>query len=402
MSGCATVSNDLYYIIYTYMRNGSMSFSQLMKELADSLDCPEYNPDYDNLKKKAKTVYDLEFMAESTSYVTTNKLAYAIFKVYDTVDLTADQIINEINAAYPKLKNKKDVEELADEVLQKIKQKYAEGNVEITQRTMDIIERNVSLDFPDDDYMSIPRKEILEFIRIKGFKVPAKNLPKSGLLNYIKKSYQGKTKQAPPSPRDDESRYESIKNIDVCNTSAYNKQQLYDYIKFKGWKLKYSTNSKEYLCKFIKEQSKKEPSKEEEQVREEKEEKKAPSRPLTPVPSKRVESKYEEEEDEEEKKMKPIYMPTLGRKLKRGEIWDNFTLKAVKMNEDDDDDDDDDEGTSSGSKGHPLLLGDGISCFTTQKMAPHPCFVFFMGHDESMGRGHYYIPFEQMTMRNRF
>ena len=56
MSGCATVSNDLYYIIYTYMRNGKMSFSQLMKELAESLDCPEYNTDYNNLKKKAKTV----------------------------------------------------------------------------------------------------------------------------------------------------------------------------------------------------------------------------------------------------------------------------------------------------------------------------------------------------------
>ena len=260
MSGCATVSNDLYYIIYTYMRNGKMSFPQLMKELAESLDCPEYNTDYNNLKKKAKTVYDLEFMAESTSYVTTNKLAYAIFKIYDSTDLTISQVINEINSAYPNLKNENEVEELAEEVLEKIKQKYSEGNVEITQRTTEIIERNISLDFPDEDYMSIPRKEILEYIRLAGYKVPAKNLPKSGLLNYIKKAYQGKTKQAPPSPREDTSKYESITNFDVCNTTAYNKQQLYDYINFKGWKLKYSTNSKEYLCKFIKEKSKEEPA----------------------------------------------------------------------------------------------------------------------------------------------
>ena len=298
MSGCATVSNDLYYIIYTYMRNGKMTFSQLMRELSDSLDCQQYNPDYENLKKKAKTVYDLEFMAESTSYVTTNKLAYAIFKVYDTTDLSEDQIVEEIKATYPNLKNNKDINELASEVLEKIKQKYSEGNVDISPRTIDIIERNISLDSPDEDYMSIPRKEILEFIRMKGYKVPAKNLPKSGLLAYIKKSYQGKTKQAPPSPRDSPSKYEAIKDFDVCNTRAYNKQQLYDYIKFKGWKLKHSTNSKEYLCKFIKEQSKQEGE--------------VPSRPSTPIPSKKVsrevkeERKYREEEEEEEEEKKPI------------------------------------------------------------------------------------------------
>jgi len=288
MSRCATVSNDLYYIIYTYMRNGELTFSQLMRELSDSLDCQEYNPDYDNLKKKAKTVYDLEFMAESTSYVTPNKLAYAIFKIYDTVDLTIDQIVEEIKNAYPKLKNNKDINELAEEVLEKIKQKYAEGNVEISQRTTDIIERNVSIDSPDEDYMSIPRKEILEFIRIKGYKVPAKNLPKNGLLKYIKKSYQGKTKEAPPSPRDEPSKYESIKNFDVCNTRAYNKQQLYDYIKMKGWSLKHSTNSKEYLCKFIKEQSKQQGDIPESP---------RPSKPSKPVSRNSEEEKYEEEEE---------------------------------------------------------------------------------------------------------
>ena len=39
---------------------------------------------------------------------------------------------------------------------------------------------------------------------------------------------------------------------------------------------------------------------------------------------------------------KPLYDPVKGDKLTPDEMWDNFTLKAVRMNDDDDDDDDDD------------------------------------------------------------
>lgn len=45
----------------------------------------------------------------------------------------------------------------------------------------------------------------------------------------------------------------------------------------------------------------------------------------------------EEEEGEEEIKIKPLYMPTKGEHLSPQDIWDNFTSKAVKMNEEDDD-----------------------------------------------------------------
>jgi flagellar biosynthesis GTPase FlhF len=53
----------------------------------------------------------------------------------------------------------------------------------------------------------------------------------------------------------------------------------------------------------------------------------------------------EEEEDEEKIEIKPLYLPTKGKHLDKEDIWDNFTIKAVRMNEDmDDDDEDEDEG----------------------------------------------------------
>jgi len=54
----------------------------------------------------------------------------------------------------------------------------------------------------------------------------------------------------------------------------------------------------------------------------------------------------EEEEDEQKIEIKPLYLPTKGKKLNKYEIWDNFTIKAVKMtDEDDDEEGDEDDGT---------------------------------------------------------
>jgi hypothetical protein len=61
------------------------------------------------------------------------------------------------------------------------------------------------------------------------------------------------------------------------------------------------------------------------------------------------EEEAEEEDDEDEAKIviKPLYLPTKAAKLNKEDMWDNFTIKAVRMSDDDDDDDDEDEdGTS--------------------------------------------------------
>lgn len=51
-------------------------------------------------------------------------------------------------------------------------------------------------------------------------------------------------------------------------------------------------------------------------------------------------SEEEEEEDDEPKVViKPLYVPLKGKKLGKEEIWDNFTIKALKMNDDDEDED---------------------------------------------------------------
>lgn len=52
----------------------------------------------------------------------------------------------------------------------------------------------------------------------------------------------------------------------------------------------------------------------------------------------------EEEEEEEESggiKVKPLLTPAKGDKLSIFEMWDNFTIKSVKMTDDDDDEDED-------------------------------------------------------------
>ena len=65
------------------------------------------------------------------------------------------------------------------------------------------------------------------------------------------------------------------------------------------------------------------------------------------------EEEEQEEEDEEKEKeeesleLKPLYDPVKGDNLTREEMWDNYTLKATRLDDDDDDDDeeDDDDGT---------------------------------------------------------
>ena len=56
----------------------------------------------------------------------------------------------------------------------------------------------------------------------------------------------------------------------------------------------------------------------------------------------------EEDEDDDDEESgpppKPLYDPVKGANLTHNEIWDNFTLKALKMNDDDDDDDEDEDG----------------------------------------------------------
>jgi hypothetical protein len=41
--------------------------------------------------------------------------------------------------------------------------------------------------------------------------------------------------------------------------------------------------------------------------------------------------------------MKPLYVPLKGDKLSLEELWDNFTIKAVRTNEDDPFEDDEEE-----------------------------------------------------------
>jgi outer membrane biosynthesis protein TonB len=58
------------------------------------------------------------------------------------------------------------------------------------------------------------------------------------------------------------------------------------------------------------------------------------------------EAEEEEEEDEEEEaesKIKPLYVPLIGDALALEDLWDNFTIKAVRTNEDDSFEDDEDE-----------------------------------------------------------
>jgi hypothetical protein len=70
----------------------------------------------------------------------------------------------------------------------------------------------------------------------------------------------------------------------------------------------------------------------------------APADEEEDVPEEDVPEEEDEEEEEEESEdapVKPLYDPVKGEHLTTDELWDNFILKAVRMNDDDDDDDDD-------------------------------------------------------------
>jgi flagellar biosynthesis GTPase FlhF len=60
------------------------------------------------------------------------------------------------------------------------------------------------------------------------------------------------------------------------------------------------------------------------------------------------EEEEEEEEEEAEIVIKPLYVPLKGDALDLEDLWDNFTIKAVRTSEDDsfDDDEDEEEGKS--------------------------------------------------------
>jgi flagellar biosynthesis GTPase FlhF len=60
------------------------------------------------------------------------------------------------------------------------------------------------------------------------------------------------------------------------------------------------------------------------------------------------EEEEEEEEEEAEIVIKPLYVPLKGDALDLEDLWDNFTIKAVRTSEDDSFDDDEDEEEEEG------------------------------------------------------
>ena len=83
---------------------------------------------------------------------------------------------------------------------------------------------------------------------------------------------------------------------------------------------------------------------EEEEEAEEKEEEEAAADEEEEVEEKEAEEEEEEDEEEEaESKIKPLYVPLVGDSLALEDLWDNFTIKAVRTNEDDSFEDDEDE-----------------------------------------------------------
>jgi hypothetical protein len=89
---------------------------------------------------------------------------------------------------------------------------------------------------------------------------------------------------------------------------------------------------------------------EEEKEVEEKEEEEEAAADEDEEEEKEAEEEEEEEEDEEEAEsnIKPLYVPLVGDALALEDLWDNFTIKAVRTNEDDPFEDDEDEEEEEG------------------------------------------------------
>ena len=95
-------------------------------------------------------------------------------------------------------------------------------------------------------------------------------------------------------------------------------------------------------------------AKEEEEEEEEEEEAPAPEEEEEPAPADEEEDdggdeggdeddEGDDDDDDEDvgPPPKPLYDPVKGDNLTSAEMWDNFTIKAVRMNDEDDDDDED-------------------------------------------------------------
>ena len=249
MSECKITSNDLYYLVYMYLINGKISFSELVGEVTSYLKCDKKSDEYSKLVKRIKGLYDSEFGSDDSEVLSLEDAAYANYKLYGE-EIDEKTILNDVSNAYYNL-NRDEAKEFAEKVYEYTKRRYFD---QLSERAKIIIDRNINLDKPDDDFMSLTLNEIKAYLKVNGYYVSSKNMKKVEWHNYIKRQVQGKGKSPPVSPRQRPEQYESIKDFDVCNSRNYTKEKIFDYITSKGWTLPKKSSTKEQLCKYIQEQ----------------------------------------------------------------------------------------------------------------------------------------------------
>jgi hypothetical protein len=301
MSGCKISINDLYYQIYTLLINGKVPFSRVRELLLKLLNCSESDPEYKNTVEKAKDLYDNEFMSDDVGDINISRVSYCLFKLHGTNEpIEKEEVIDDLSNIFHNV-DKQDIEQIADKIIDKFNQSYIS---EVTDKVVQIIDRNLQYDNPDESFMALTLNDIKAYIRSKNL-FPGKNRTKQQYFTYLKKlSESSSVKPSPPSPREKPQSYGILQKFDVCKSREYPKPVIEEYIAAKGWSLKTKTNSKEQLCEFIQKKLK------EEEIPQAVTPPKIPTTfkkvsQLPPLPSTRkayeIEELEEEEEEEEQK-----------------------------------------------------------------------------------------------------
>jgi len=263
MSDCNKDIKDLYYYIFTILINGRLPLKDVITQVSTELKCYSNSPDYTNMVTRIKYLYKHQFGTSEVGIINKDNIVRTLYKIYDQ-GASKQELYNDFKQVFFGLKDS-DINILVEEIFTLLNS-YVSS---LKQNINDVIYENISLESPNQNFMSLSRQEITEYMKRNNIPITGKNMTKEELHTYLRKM------TAPRSPRNPKLKLPSDEEMidpDICNSRKYKIEEIKEYIRSKGWSLKKTQYRKEELCRIIRENlQKKQP-----------EEQKYPSPPPSP------------------------------------------------------------------------------------------------------------------------
>ena len=244
MSDCNKDIKDLYYYIFTILINGKLPLQDVITQVSSELKCYSNSPYYKNMTTRVKYLYKHQFGTSEVGIINKDNIVRTLYKIYDQ-GASKEELYNDFKKVFFGLKDS-DINVLVEEIFNLLNS-YVSS---LKQNINDVIYENISLESPNQNFMSLSRQEIMEYMKRNNIPITGKNMTKEELHAYLRKM------TAPRSPRNPKLKLpsdEEMADPDICTSRKYKIEEIKEYIRAKGWPLKKTQYRKEELCRIIRE-----------------------------------------------------------------------------------------------------------------------------------------------------